>query len=141
MTPQPFRPLRARISYDVDTGGAFEKRELPFVVGLLADLSGNAAATGRPPVNERSMVDIEAATFDAVLASFDTTITFDYTSPRDGSIHSGTLSFGTLDDFTPPALVRRFEPLKALHSERACTSEVTQGSSCGAYDPFLCSAI
>lgn len=62
------RPPRVQITYDVETGGAIEKKELPLVVGILADLSGHPAC---PPakLRERRFVEIDRDNFDDVLSS------------------------------------------------------------------------
>src|SRR3954463_4750510 len=61
------RRPRVQITYDVETGGAMEKVELPFVVGVLADLSGSPAEALRP-LKERKVVTIDRDNFDDVLA-------------------------------------------------------------------------
>ena len=62
------RPPRVQITYDVETGGAMQKKELPFVVGILADLSGKPAEALRP-LKERKFVEIDRDNFNDVLAS------------------------------------------------------------------------
>lgn len=59
-------PLRVRITYDVETSGAMEKRELPFVVGVVADLSGlgDAVPVGRTPLKSREFVEIDRDNFE-----------------------------------------------------------------------------
>src|SRR5215469_13434158 len=60
------RPPRVQITYDVEIGDAIEKRELPMVVGLLADLSGQPA-TPLPKLKERRLVEIDRDNFDDVM--------------------------------------------------------------------------
>jgi type VI secretion system protein ImpB len=62
------RPPRVQITYDVETGGAIQKKELPFVVGVLADLYGKPAEAP-PPLKERKFVEIDRCNFNDVLAS------------------------------------------------------------------------
>jgi type VI secretion system protein ImpB len=61
------RPPRVQITYDVETGGAIEKKELPFVVGVLADLSGQPDKP-LPAVKDRNFVEVDRDNFDKVLA-------------------------------------------------------------------------
>jgi len=60
------RPPRVNISYDVETGGAIETKELPFLMGVLADLSGNPKEA-LPRLKDRKFVEITPDNFDAVL--------------------------------------------------------------------------
>jgi type VI secretion system protein ImpB len=60
------RPPRVQITYDVEIGDAVEKRELPLVVGLLADLSGQPA-TPLPKLKERRFVEIDRDNFDEIM--------------------------------------------------------------------------
>ena len=62
------RPPRVQITYDVETGGAIQKKELPFVVGVLADLSGQP---DEPllPLKDRKFVEIDRDNFNDVLAA------------------------------------------------------------------------
>src|SRR3954451_15870115 len=62
------RPPRVNISYDVETGGAVEKKELPFLMGVLADLTGNPAEA-LPRLKDRKFVEINPDNFDSVLKS------------------------------------------------------------------------
>src|SRR5213075_2310864 len=61
------RRPRVQITYDVETGGAMQKVELPFVVGVLADLSGHPKEAQRP-LKDRKVVQIDRDNFDTVLA-------------------------------------------------------------------------
>ncbi|MBY0430454.1 MAG: type VI secretion system contractile sheath small subunit, partial [Rhodospirillales bacterium] len=62
------RPPRVRITYDVEIGNAIEKKELPYIIGVLADLSGNPAEPP-PPLKDRKFVEIDRDNFNEVLAS------------------------------------------------------------------------
>ncbi len=113
------RPPRVKITYDVETGGALEKKELPFIVGIFADLSGDKPVVARAPVKERKMVEIDAESFDGVMASFAPGISFGYTEAVSGKAKKSTLSFNKLDDFSPLAVVKQFKPLTELFEQRA----------------------
>ena len=62
------RPPRVQITYDVEIGNAIEMKELPFVVGILADLSGNPAEA-LPKIKERKFVEIDRDSFSDVMNS------------------------------------------------------------------------
>lgn len=61
------RPPRVKITYDVETGGAQESLELPFIAGIFADLTGSATSSDLPPVAERKMVGVDPDTFEEVM--------------------------------------------------------------------------
>jgi len=113
------RPPRVKITYDVETGGALEKKELPFIVGIFADLSGDKPVVARAPVKERKMVEIDAESFDGVMSSFGPGISFGYTEAATGKAKKSTLSFNKLEDFSPLAVVKQFQPLTELFEQRA----------------------
>src|SRR6516164_2027885 len=69
------RPPRVHITYDVETNGAIEKRKIPFVVGVLADLSG-VPEKPLPPVADRNFVQIDKDNFDAVLEKIEPRLAF-----------------------------------------------------------------
>src|SRR5210317_1934805 len=62
------RPPRVQITYDVETGGAIEKKELPFIVGIFSDLAGDSPHEAKP-INERKMVEIDRDNFDKIMES------------------------------------------------------------------------
>jgi type VI secretion system protein ImpB len=113
------RPPRVQITYDVEIGDAIEKKELPLVVGILADLSGKPE-TPLAKLNERRFVEIDRDNFNEVLAS---------TAPRlavqvdnriidDGSKLNVELKFSHFDDFDPVNLVKQVTPLRRLFEAR-----------------------
>src|SRR5690348_9567047 len=61
------RPPRVQITYDVETRGSFVKMELPFVVGILADLSGNVPDPNRAPMRDRKYVEIDRDNFNDIM--------------------------------------------------------------------------
>src|SRR5258708_31379752 len=69
------RPPRVHITYDVETGGAIEKREIPFVVGVMADLSGQPDQP-LPALKDRKFVEIDKDNFDRVLGSMSPRLVF-----------------------------------------------------------------
>ena len=69
------RPSRVNISYDVEIGGAMEKKEIPFVMGVMSDLSGDGME-GLPEVTDRKFTEISADTFDKVLKGMNPRLKF-----------------------------------------------------------------
>src|SRR5712691_9940789 len=69
------RPPRVHITYDVETGGAIEKREIPFVVGVLADLSGQPDQP-LPQLKDRKFVEVDKDNFDRVLGQINPRLAF-----------------------------------------------------------------
>ena len=66
------RPPRVKITYDVETGGAIERRELPFIVGIISELGGDTPA---PKAPEWKFVEIDPGNFDDVMANIAPTVT------------------------------------------------------------------
>ncbi|WP_175650010.1 type VI secretion system contractile sheath small subunit [Pseudomonas sp. Marseille-P9899] len=112
------RPPRVQITYDVETGNAIEKKELPLVVGVLADLSG--ATKNETKLNERRFVDIDSDNFDKVVESIAPSITVNVTNTlkKDDAPLSAKLSFSKIEDFDPVNVVKKVEPLKVLFEAR-----------------------
>jgi type VI secretion system protein ImpB len=110
------RPPRVNISYDVETGGAIEKKELPFVMGVLADLSGQPAEA-LPKLKERKFVEVTPDNFDTVLKSMKPRVQFSVENklaPESNNKLGVDLTFESLDDFSPEAVAKRVGPLKEL---------------------------
>jgi type VI secretion system protein ImpB len=109
------RPPRVSITYEVETGGAIEMKELPFVMGVLADLSGNAAQP-LPRLKERKFVEINPDNFDTVLKSAQPRLQFttDNKLNPDGSKIAVELKFESLEDFSPDRVAEQVKPLREL---------------------------
>lgn len=109
------RPPRVQITYDVETGGAIEKKELPLVVGILADLSGQPIS---PPekLRERRFVEIDRDNFDDVIASISPRLAMQVNNrlANDGSKFNVELNFKTFEDFTPLNIINQIKPLQRL---------------------------
>ena len=109
------RPPRVHITYEVEIGGAQVVKELPFVVGVISDLSGQPKdAPAR--LKDRKFVEIDRDNFDEVLKSMKPRVALrvDNTLKGDGSELSVELNFEKLSDFDPEAIVRQVEPLRKL---------------------------
>ncbi|EOX9049934.1 type VI secretion system contractile sheath small subunit [Pseudomonas aeruginosa] len=113
------RPPRVQITYDVEIGNAIEKKELPLVVGILADLSGKPDT---PPAKlvERRFVDIDRDNFNEILSSISprATLQVDNTISGDNSKLNVELRFNHIEDFDPVNLVKQVVPLRRLFEAR-----------------------
>ena len=108
---------RVNIVYDVYTGGAKEERELPFVVGVLADLSGDPE-TPLPRLRDRKFVEIDKNNFDSVLAAVRPRIKIDVPNTLQGEGEASRLrvdlNISRLEDFEPEPLARQIPELREL---------------------------
>lgn len=113
------RPPRVHITYDVETGGAMEKRELPFVVGVMADLSCMPERP-LPKLSERRFVEIDRDNFNDVMASIAPRVvaTVDNVIIGDGSQLAVSLNFSSVADLDPVSIVRQIAPLRRLYLAR-----------------------
>jgi type VI secretion system protein ImpB len=113
------RPPRVQISYDVETGGAIEKKELPLVVGILADLAGKPDGPV-VPIKSRKFVDIDRDSFNDVMAAIAPRLAIQVENrlKNDGSKINAELRFKKIDDLRPEALVQQIEPLRKLVEAR-----------------------
>jgi type VI secretion system protein ImpB len=113
------RAPRVQITYDVEVGDAIEMKEIPFVVGVLADLSGKPDEP-LPKLKDRKFVEIDRDNFDNVLAAMKPRLAFkvDNKLSNDGSKMGVELRFNSMDDFHPEQIVKQVEPLKKLVDAR-----------------------
>lgn len=114
------RPPRVKITYDVETGGAIERKELPFIMGVLADLSGKPAEA-LPAVKDRKFVEIDRDNFNEVLASIKPRLTFRVPNKLVAESEeqlSVELTFSHQDDFSPVEVLKQVEPLRRLYEAR-----------------------
>ena len=119
------RPPRVQITYDVETGGAIEMKELPFVVGVLGDFSGKPEEA-LPAIKNRKMVEIDRDNFDQVLAGMKPRLAYnvDNKFQEDGSKVGVELKFNKIDDFEPDNIVQQVEPLRKLVEARQKLSDL-----------------
>jgi len=112
------RAPRVQIEYDVETGGADKKVELPFVMGVLADLAGNPAEP-LPPVAERKALSIDVDNFDQRLKAMKPRVAFTVPNKLTGEGNlSVDISFESMDDFSPAAVARKVGALNVLLEAR-----------------------
>jgi type VI secretion system protein ImpB len=119
------RKPRVHITYDVEVGNAIEKKELPFVVGVLADLSGNPK-DAQPRIKDRKFVEIDRDNFNEVLAGTKPRLTFKAPNrlADDGSQLGIELEFKNMDDFGPEAVAQQVEPIRKLVEARQRLNEL-----------------
>ncbi len=112
------RAPRVQIEYDVEVYGAEKKVQLPFVMGVMADLSGKPEEA-LPPVSERKMLEIDVDNFDDRLKSMKPRAAFQVpnTLTGEGSL-SVDLTFESMDDFSPAAVARKVGALNELLQAR-----------------------
>jgi type VI secretion system protein ImpB len=111
------RPPRVNITYDVETGGAIEVRQLPFVMGVLGDFTGQPVEP-LEKLKERKFVEVTLDNFDDVLASMKPHLQFSVDNKLSDDPNAGKigveLTFNSLDDFAPDAVARQVKPLREL---------------------------
>jgi type VI secretion system protein ImpB len=111
------RPPRVHISYDVEVGDAIEMRELPFVMGVLADLTGQPEEE-LPRLKDRKFVEVNPDNFDDVLKSMKPHASFTVANKLSDDPDAGKigvdLRFQSLDDFNPDRVAQQVDPLRKL---------------------------
>jgi type VI secretion system protein ImpB len=112
------RAPRVHIEYDVELEGAQRKVDLPFVMGVLADLSGNPAQE-LPDVAQRSFLEIDVDNFDERMKASAprVAVTVPNTLTGEGNL-AVDLTFTSLDDFSPASIARKIEPLRVILEQR-----------------------
>jgi type VI secretion system protein ImpB len=113
------RPPRVQITYDVEIGNAIVMKELPFVVGIMADLSGKPAEA-LPPLKERKYVEIDRDNFNDIMKAIAPRLALraDNRLAGDGEKLNVELTFSNLDDFSPIKVLNQVEPLRQLYEAR-----------------------
>ncbi|MBK8174254.1 MAG: type VI secretion system contractile sheath small subunit [Rhodospirillales bacterium] len=114
------RPPRVQITYDVETGGAIEKKELPYIVGIMADLSG-VPAEPLPKVKDRKFVEIDRDNFNDVMSACSPRLPIRVNNrlkPEAGDMLNVELTFKSMDDFNPANLVNQVPALRKLYEGR-----------------------
>jgi type VI secretion system protein ImpB len=109
------RSPRVHITYDVEIGDAIEMKELPFVMGVLGDLSGKPD-TPLPRLRDRKFVEIDRDNFNDVLKGMKPRLAFrvDNKLTDDDTKLGVELRFQNIDDFSPERVAEQVEPLKKL---------------------------
>ena len=116
---QKVRAPRVQMTYDVEIGDAIENKELPFVVGVLGDFGSDPDAA-KKRLKDRKFVNVDADNFDEVLGGVAPATSFrvqNHLSPEGGEF-AVDLTFRSMDDFRPEAVVNQVEPLRRLLEAR-----------------------
>jgi type VI secretion system protein ImpB len=115
------------ISYDVETGGAIEMKQLPFVMGVLGDFTGQPVEP-LEKLKDRKFVEVTPDNFDDVLKSMRPHLAFRVANKLSDDPNAGQigvdLKFESLDDFAPDAIARQVKPLRELLDLRTKLSDL-----------------
>jgi type VI secretion system protein ImpB len=112
------RAPRVQIEYDVELYGAEKKVQLPFVMGVLSDLTGKPSEP-LPPVSERKFLDIDVDNFDARMKSMKPRVAFQVPNTLSGQGNMAVdITFESMDDFSPATVARKVEGLRQLLEAR-----------------------
>lgn len=116
------RPPRVQLTYDVEIGDAIEKKEIPFVAGVLGDFTGKHDPD-KPleKLKDRKFVNVDLDNFDEVMQGMSPKASYrvkNKLSPEGGEF-AVNLSFDKMDDFRPESVVQQMEPLRKLLEARA----------------------
>jgi type VI secretion system protein ImpB len=121
------RSPRVHITYDVETGGAIELKELPFVVGVLGDFTGQPTEP-LPKLKERKFVEVNPDNFDSVLEGMKPHLSFavenKLSDEPDAANLKVNLNFKSMDDFEPENVAKQVPPLKQLLDLRTRLSDL-----------------
>ena len=117
---QKVRPPRVQLTYDVEKGDAIEQKELPFVVGVMGDFSGQPDQP-LPKMKDRKFVNVDLDNFDEVMEGMAPRAV--YRVPNKISDEGGEfaveLKFKSIDDFRPESVVEQVVPLRKLLESRS----------------------
>ena len=113
------RKPRVHISYQVETEGAVVEKELPFVMGVLGDFSGNPTEPLKP-LKDRKFIQIDRDNFNDIMGRMTPglNIKVENTLKKDGSELPVQLKFNSIEDFEPGRLVQQIDPLKKILETR-----------------------
>ncbi len=118
------RAPRVQIEYDLELYGAEKQINLPFIMGVMADLSGKPAEE-LPNVAERKFLEIDVDNFDDRLKSMKPRVAFQVPNTLTGEGNLNVdITFESMDDFSPAAVARRVEPLRKLLEARTQLSNL-----------------
>jgi type VI secretion system protein ImpB len=120
------RAPRVQIEYDVELYGSQKKVQLPFVMGVMADLTGNPRSDEPlPPVSDRKMLEIDVDNFDERLKAMKPRVAFQVPNTLTGEGNLNVdLTFSSMDDFSPAAIAEKVDGLKELLNARTQLSNL-----------------
>lgn len=113
------RKPRVHITYDVETNGAVQEKEIPFVMGVMGDYSGDNTET-KKALKDRKFSQIDRDNFNEVMGNISPQLNMkvENTLESDGSEMSVNLDFKNMEDFEPQNIVEKVDPLKKLMETR-----------------------
>jgi type VI secretion system protein ImpB len=118
------RAPRVQIEYDVETYGSEKKVQLPFVVGVMADLSGKPTEA-LPAVADRKMLEIDVDNFDSRMKAMKPRVAFMVPNTMTGEGNVAVdITFESMDDFSPAAVARKVDSLAKLLEARTQLSNL-----------------
>ena len=121
------RPPRVHVTYDVEVGDAIELKELPFVMGVLGDFTGQPEGP-LPKLKERKFVEVNPDNFDSVLEGMKPHVAFSVENKLSEDPEAGQLKvdlrFKSLEDFEPEQVARQVKPLKEMLDLRTKLSDL-----------------
>lgn len=121
------RKPRVHITYDVELGDAIEMKELPFVMGIMADLAGNRTSE-LPKLKDRKFVELDPDSFGEIMASIAPRISLEVPSRMPGAAEADTLSivlnFKAMDDFGPLQIAKQVHGLSDYCDSRVRLSDL-----------------
>ncbi len=118
------RAPRVQIEYDVEIYGAERKIQLPFVMGVMADLVGKPVDP-QPAIDERKFLDIDIDNFDERMKALKPRVAYQVDNTLTGEGHLNIdLTFDSMDDFLPDAVARKVAPLNQLLDARTQLSNL-----------------
>jgi type VI secretion system protein ImpB len=121
------RPPRVHVTYDVEVGDAIEMKELPFVLGVLGDFTGQPEQP-LPRLRERKFVEVNPDNFDQVLEGMKPHLNFSVenklSEEQDAPQLKVDLHFRSLDDFSPENVAKQVKPIRELMDLRTKLSDL-----------------
>jgi type VI secretion system protein ImpB len=118
------RAPRVQIEYDVETYGAQKRVQLPFVVGVMSDLSGKPTEA-LPPIDDRKFLEIDVDNFDERMKAIKPRVAFTVPNTLTGEGNLAVdITFESMDDFSPAAVARKVEGLNKLLEARTQLSNL-----------------
>ena len=118
------RAPRVQIEYDVELYGSQKKVELPFVMGVMSDLSGSPAEP-LAPVQDRKFLEIDVDNFDERLKAIKPRVAIAVPNTLTGEGNMNVdITFESMEDFSPAAIARKVEPLRKLLEARTQLSNL-----------------
>jgi type VI secretion system protein ImpB len=121
------RPPRVQLSYDVEIGDAIENKELPFVMGVMGDFTGQQDPNNpQPKLKDRKFVNVDLDNFDEVMKGMAPKASYRVKNrlSAEGGEFAVNLDFKALDDFSPEAVVQNVDPLRKLLEARTKLSDL-----------------